>query len=84
MNASVVSVAHKVLTVTPNKPLTETAQDPEIGYTLGAVGSLFDGAILASVGKTLTGDKSRWYTGIGISFLAATEKAKELFKGLSK
>jgi uncharacterized protein YciI len=84
MNASVVSVAHKVLTITPNKPVTETAQDPEIGYTLGIVGSLFDGAIQTSVGKTLTGDKSRWYTGIGISFLAATEKAKELFKGLSK
>jgi hypothetical protein len=84
MNASVVSVAHKVLTITPNKPVTESAQDPEIGYTLGIVGSLFEGAIQTSVGKTLTGDKSRWYTGIGISFLAATEKAKELFKGLAQ
>jgi len=83
-NASVISVAHKSITVTPKAPISESAKDPEVGYTFGIVSSAFEGAVQWSVGRTMTGDQARAYSAIGISFLAATDKAKDLFKALAK
>lgn len=84
LNASVISVAHKSITLTPKGSPTEAAKDPEIGYTFGLVNSVFDSALQWSIGRTMSGDRARTYTGIGISFLAATDKAKDLFKALAK
>jgi hypothetical protein len=84
INASVISVPHKVITISPKAAVAESSQDPEIGYTVGGLVTVFDSAIQWSVGRTMTGDRARTYTAIGLSFLAATDKAKDLFKSLSK
>jgi hypothetical protein len=84
MNASVVSIAHKIMTITPHERVNEAAKEPEVAYTFGMVTSVFDNALQWSLGRTLTGDRARTYTAIGISFLAATDKAKDLFKALAK
>jgi hypothetical protein len=83
-NASVISVAHKTITITPLAAPTEEAKDPDLGYTVGIITSAFDNAMQWSVGRTLNGDKARTYTALGLSFLAATDKAKDLFKALVK
>lgn len=84
LNASVVSIGHKIITVTPKAATSEAAQEPEVAYTFGVVGTVFESAVQWSIGRTLTGDHARTYTGLGISFLAATDKAKDLFKALAK
>jgi hypothetical protein len=82
--AAVPSISQKLVTFTPNKPKTDETKAAVATYTGGLVVSVFDGAISYSIGRTLTGDRARTYRAVGISFLAATAKAKDLFKSLEQ
>lgn len=82
-NASAASVPMKRITLTPDKPPIEEAIGNQVAYMLGGSLSLFDGALVWSGGWTLNGTRAKSYTGLGISFLSATDKARELFKGLN-
>lgn len=83
-NAAAASVPMRRIVVAPNQDPTETSLDAAITYTLGGHVSLFNGALVWSAGWTLNDARKRHYTGLGISFLSATEKAKQLFKGLGQ
>jgi hypothetical protein len=82
-NAAVASVPMKRIVIASGQPPTEEAVGNQVGYTLGASVSIFGGALVWSSGWTLNSARARRYTALGISFLSATEKARELFKGLN-
>jgi hypothetical protein len=63
---------------------TESVKTGDLQYTVGGLVTAFDGALGYSVGWTLNSPRTRLYQSIGVSLFSATEKARELFKGLSK
>lgn len=77
------SMPMKRVVITPNQPSKEEPADSQIAYAVGGILTVFDGALAWSGGWTVNGSRPRAYTGIGISFLNATEKARDLFKGLA-
>jgi hypothetical protein len=78
------SLPMKRVVITPDSPVKTEAVDSQIAYALGGLLSIFDGSLMLSYGMTLNGGRARDYWGIGISFVNATDKAREVFKGLSR
>lgn len=72
------------MTYTSKSSPTETVRTGDLNYTLGGLLTILDGSLGISYGTTLSGTHGKPYYAVGISLLSATEKARELFKGMSK